>query len=301
MNTENNTPTVLVVDDEMLNLEILTEYLEDAGYSVVSVEDGMKAWLMVEKNPHRFDAILLDRMMPRMSGMDVLARIKNHQQLCMLPVILQTAKAAKFEILEGLQAGACYYLTKPFDKNTMLAIVKTAVSDYQKYRRLQFDIEQSVHTFTLLSNGLFVFRTLDEGRDLATLLSNASPLAGKIVVGLAELLTNAVEHGNLGITYQEKSILNDEDRWQEEVEHRLTLPENLDKMVAVEFKRTDEELSFLIQDQGSGFDWESYLEVSPDRVFDNHGRGIAMARMLSFDHLEYSGNGNQVLAKVSLV
>lgn len=297
---EADNPVVLVVDDERFNLEILTEYLEEAGYSVVSVEDGMKAWLLLEKTPKRFDAILLDRMMPRMGGMDVLACIKAHPHLSMLPVILQTAKAAQSEILEGLQAGAYYYLTKPFAKNTMLAIVKTAVADYQKYRSLQSDIEKTAHTFTLLAKGLFHFRTLDEARDLAALLSNAGPMADKVIVGLSELLVNAVEHGNLGITYQEKSELNVEDRWQAEVEHRLTLPENAGKRVAVEFKRTEDEMSFLIQDQGMGFDWKPYLEISPERVFDNHGRGIAMARVLSFDHLEFCGNGNQVFAKISM-
>jgi len=53
-------------------------------------------------------------------------------------------------------------------------------------------------------------------------------------------------------------------------------------------------------DQGAGFDWQSYLEMSPDRAFDSHGRGIAMSRMLSFVALEYTGNGNTVCATVAL-
>ena len=129
-------PSVLVVDDEIFNLEILSEYLSDEGYNVVSAEDGSKAWALLEGAPERFDVVLLDRMMPHMNGMEVLERIKGHPQLNMLPVVMQTAKAAPQDILEGLEAGAYYYLTKPFDKETMLAIVKTAVVDYKAYRTL---------------------------------------------------------------------------------------------------------------------------------------------------------------------
>jgi len=293
-------PTILAVDDEAFNLEILTAHLEETEYDVVTAEDGVKAWSLIEKDPLRFDAILLDRMMPNMDGIEVLSRIKAHPDLKMLPVILQTAQADKQDMLEALHAGSHYYLIKPFDKATMLAIVKTAVADYQNYRSLQIDVEKAAHMHLLNFNGHFAFRTLEDARNLAMLLSNVSPMAGKVVVGLLELLINAVEHGNLGITYEEKSELNALGRWQNEVERRLGLPENADKVVEVKFQCTADEISFLIQDQGEGFDWESYLEITPERVFDNHGRGIAMSRMLSFDCLEYQGNGSQVLATLSL-
>jgi len=298
MDVEN--PAVLVVDDEVFNLEILSEHLTDSGYDVASAEDGAKAWALLEESPQRFDAVLLDRMMPNMDGMEVLARIKGHSQLSMLPVVMQTAKAARQDVLEGLEAGAYYYLTKPFDKETMLAIIKTAVEDYTAYRAIQEETKQTVRTLSLMRQGQFAFRTLDEAQDLATLLANAGPQAGKAVIGLSELLINAVEHGNLGITYNEKSELNEEGNWEAEVLRRLALPENADKRVVVSFEVEEDEMRFLISDQGPGFDWESYLEISPERAFDNHGRGIAMARMLSFDRVEYLGNGNQVLAAISV-
>ena len=292
-------PSVLVVDDEIFNLEILSEYLSDEGYNVVSAEDGSKAWALLEGAPERFDVVLLDRMMPHMNGMEVLERIKGHPQLNMLPVVMQTAKAAPQDILEGLEAGAYYYLTKPFDKETMLAIVKTAVVDYKAYRTLQEEAAKTTQALSLMTQGQFAFRTLDEARDLAALLANAGPHAGKAVLGLSELLINGVEHGNLGITYEEKSELNETGTWEAEVLRRLALPENAEKRVTVSFECEGGEMRFLISDQGKGFDWASYLEISPERAFDNHGRGIAMARMVSFDRVEYLGNGNQVLAVLS--
>ncbi|MBA1445372.1 MAG: response regulator [Gammaproteobacteria bacterium] len=293
-------PTILVVDDEVFNLEILSEHLEDAGYAPIVAENGRQAWNLLKETPERFDAVLLDRMMPEMDGMEVLAQIKAHPTLSALPVILQTAKAAKEDVLEGLQAGAYYYLTKPFNNDQLLAILKTAVGDYQHYRLLQQETQHTSHALTLMDKGQFTFRTLKEGRDLVTLLSNAHPEAAKVVMGLSELVINAVEHGNLGITYDDKSRLNEEGTWEEEVERRLALPENATKTVSLSFERARSEVRFLIHDQGDGFDWQDYLEMSPDRIFDTHGRGIAMARMVSFDQLEYLGNGNQVVATITM-
>jgi hypothetical protein len=54
-----------------------------------------------------------------------------------------------------------------------------------------------------------------------------------------------------------------------------------------------------IQDEGDGFDWQKYLDFDPERAFDPHGRGIAMARMMSFDALEYQGKGNTVVLKIA--
>jgi hypothetical protein len=53
-----------------------------------------------------------------------------------------------------------------------------------------------------------------------------------------------------------------------------------------------------ITDQGNGFDWQAYVEFSPERVFDLHGRGIAMSKVISFDSLEYLGKGNSVVTTV---
>ena len=103
-----------------------------------------------------------------------------------------------------------------------------------------------------------------------------------------------MEHGNLGVTYDEKSKLMQENLWPREIERRLSLPENRDKFVEVFFESRDDEISIRIRDQGRGFDWEPFLEIDPDRAFDSHGRGIAMARILSFHTLEYVGCGNEV-------
>ncbi len=289
---------ILVAEDEEVNIEIITDALMDEPYRISVAKDGVEAWELLQKKPESFDLILLDWMMPRMDGMEVLRKVKSHRILKTIPVIFQTARAKNDEIIKGLQEGAYYYLTKPYEPETLVTIVKAALTDYASYKSLKEKIEQTANAISLIKSGRFEFQTLTEGNNLATLLANACPDPRKSVVGLWELLMNAVEHGNLSITYDDKSKLNEKNEWNKEIERRMSLPENVDKKVSITCESSDDEIRFLIKDEGEGFDWKPYLILHPDRVFDNHGRGIAMAGIQSFDRIEYKGKGNEVLAVI---
>jgi len=294
-------PHILVVDDEPLNVEIITELLEEeGGYQISSAEDGEIALKMMEASPDEFDVILLDRMMPNMNGMDVLQKMKQHEVLQYCPVIFQTAKTSVEDISEGLDAGAHYYLTKPFDEDVLLSVVKTAVRDRLQYKSMKESLNTNKVLMGLLKTASFDFKTIDEARSLAALLCNACPEPQKVVIGLTELMVNAVEHGNLGVTYDEKSSLNAQGIWNEEVERRLVMPENADKWASVHFQIDGELISITIKDEGKGFDWEIYMDFDPRRVMDNHGRGIAIANKLSFTNVEYRGVGNQVCVQLKV-
>lgn len=291
---------VLVVDDEPFNLEILLEYLEETSYQTEVARDGLEAWEKLEAHPDHYDIVLLDRMMPRMDGLEVLRRIKKDPQMQAIPVILQTALAGKQEITEGLAAGAYYYLTKPFEEGMLLSVLGTAAEDHERYRRIQDQSAAAGRTLGMLQNGEFWFKTVAEARDLAGVLANAFPDPRRVVIGLSELLLNAVEHGNLGISYGDKSRLKENHLWENEVERRLKDPRYADRRVIVNFGRDGDRLWLRIVDEGEGFDWQQYVDITPDRVFDSHGRGIAMARLLSFDAVKYCGTGNAVEVTINL-
>lgn len=295
-----SSPTVLIADDEPINVDLLLEYLKDTGYSIDTAQDGQSAWEMLEADPDRYGVVILDRMMPRMDGIKVLERIKQHPVLRSLPVILQTALTAREEMIEGLRAGAYYYLTKPFDREMLLSVLSTAVEDRMRYRRALEDSDLASRTFGLMREAVYSFRTLGSARDLATVLASAFPEPRRVVIGLSELLINAVEHGNLGIGYVEKSRLREEERWEQEIERRLADKRNADKLVSVRYQRDADCIRVSIQDQGDGFDWHKYLQMDPSRAFDTHGRGIAMACQISFDRVEYRGRGNEVEVTVNL-
>ena len=293
-----NPASVLVVDDHALDRKLLTAYLTPEGYSVDTAGDGVEAWGKLNADPERYDVVLLDRTMPRMDGMQLLTRMKEEEHLRMVPVIMQTALARRDHILEGIRAGAYYYLTKPYDVDMLRSVVRTAVADHQAYREMQLQLKKGFDTLRMLESATFTFRTVEEARDLGALLANTCPDPPATVIGLTELLVNAVEHGNLGITYEDKSKLYATGGWSEEVQRRLTLPENAEKRAEVSFERADGQLRFTIRDEGRGFDWQTYLQIDPQRAFDTHGRGIAMANRLSFSHIEYRGIGNEVVGTV---
>ncbi|OSM04443.1 response regulator [Magnetofaba australis] len=294
-----DTPIVLVVDDDPLNRELLDDLLEEEHYEVLLAEDGEDGWKVMQERRGAIDVVLLDRMMPRLDGLSLLKRVKEDPELKKIPVVFQTAKTSQEEIQEGLRAGAYYYITKPFDQNTLLAVVQTAIAERRDFRQLQTEAKRFSSIMKLMKSGAFEFRTLDEGLDLAAFLASLCPDPDQVAMGLSELLINAVEHGNLGITYEEKSALNLQGAWIQEVERRLDLPEHCEKSVSVTYAMDDEgDLHFFIEDEGHGFDWEKYLEFDPKRAFDTHGRGIAMSRAMSFKNLIYTEPGNKVLAIV---
>lgn len=291
---------VLVVDDEPIGREILAENLAVEGYEVVEAESGEAAWQLIDASPERFEAILLDRMMPDMDGIEILRRVKQRADMRHVPVIMQTGMTADADVLEGLQAGAYYYLTKPFSADTLLAIVAAATRDYRGHRALEEEVKRQGQILSCLTEARFVYRSTDEARSLAALLANVAPEPARVVLGLSELMLNAVEHGNLAIGYREKTQLIVADRLHDEISRRLADPRYAGRQAEVIVRREAGALRFTIRDQGDGFDWRGYLDMSPERAFDTHGRGIAMSRMISFDSLEYRGRGNEVEAAIHL-
>jgi len=288
-------PHILIVDDEPFNIEIISELLEEeGGYRISSAENGEVALALMLDSPEDFDVILLDRMMPKMNGMEVLNNMKQNEYLQHCPVIFQTAKTSSKDIAEGLQAGAHYYLTKPFDEEVLLSVVKTAVQDGSKFKQAIVDLDKNQNLMGLLHSACFEFKTIEDARNLASLLSHVYPDPTVVIMGLTELMINAIEHGNLAISYDEKTKLNEQGTWLEEVNRRLTLSENMAKYALVEINYFAADIQLTITDCGQGFNWGSYLDFCPERVMDNHGRGIAMANQMSFTEVNYKGKGNIV-------
>jgi CheY-like chemotaxis protein/anti-sigma regulatory factor (Ser/Thr protein kinase) len=286
----------MIVDDDRLNREILVEFLDGEGYELSHAADGEEALAALATPGRDYDAVLLDRMMPGIDGMEVLRRIKAEPSLRWLPVIMQTAAAAREQVIEGIEGGAFYYLTKPFETGMLRSLVRSAVEASRNRRLLQSEVEQHRMLIGLMNQASFSVRTPDEARRLAVLVANAAPDPGQAVLGLSELLLNGIEHGNLGLTYGDKARLRESGQWDAEVSRRLALPKYEQRQVTLDFRRSGSAVEVLISDQGDGFDWRPYLELDPARAFHAHGRGIALARKLSFGSIEYLGNGNQVRA-----
>lgn len=292
-------PRVLVVDDDPLSVELILAHLEGSGFLIETASDGAEGWVRLESRPDDFDVVVLDRIMPRMGGMELLRRIKKHPLLAALPVIMQTSAGELQQVVEGISAGAYYYLTKPFEADMLRSMVRAAVEDYERFRILQRDVRTSAGMLRLMQTGVFEFRTPEEATDLGSFLAKACHDPERVVIGLSELLINAVEHGNLEISYEEKSELMRSGRWAEEVRRRLQDDRLSARVATARLERDRGRMRIVIRDQGRGFDPAPYLQIDPGRVFDSHGRGIAIANLLSFDEIRYRDGGREVEASVS--
>ena len=127
---------ILVVDDHEDNIEVLKVRLESWGYRTASAYNGADALKYVESSPP--DLILLDVMMPEMDGNEVARRIKGNKDLPFIPIIMQTALDTTESKVEGLEAGADDYITKPID----FAELKARLRSMLRIKRLQEDLEE---------------------------------------------------------------------------------------------------------------------------------------------------------------
>ena len=122
-NNNNTTSTVLVVDDNQQNLELLLAYLEDVDCKTISATDGTEA-LDAAKQALP-DLILLDVMMPKMSGFEVCSRLKNDPNTTDIPIIMVTALSELGDIERAIDSGTDDFLSKPVNKLELITRVKT--------------------------------------------------------------------------------------------------------------------------------------------------------------------------------
>jgi len=118
-------PTVLIVEDEEALVTLLEYNLEKEDYDVASARDGEEAWLLIdEKMP---DLIVLDWMLPKLSGIELCRRLRGKVETRNLPIIMLTARGEEADRIRGLDTGADDYITKPFSMSELLARIRAVL------------------------------------------------------------------------------------------------------------------------------------------------------------------------------
>ena len=121
-------PKILIIDDEIHIVELIRFNLETSGYEVDIAYDGLDGYLKIKENAPQL--VLLDWMLPNISGIDMLKKIRNDKSLSDIPVIMLTAKNMESDKIEGLELGADDYITKPFSIKELLARVSSVLRRY---------------------------------------------------------------------------------------------------------------------------------------------------------------------------
>jgi CheY-like chemotaxis protein len=120
---------ILVVDDDPVVVKVLSTLLNDADFSVASTHEAVFAFDLLNEDPHRFSAVILDRMMPSMTGLDLLHKIYLRPELRHIPIIMLTSHAERKDVGAAMIAGVYDFLYKPIDKDLLLLVLKRALRD----------------------------------------------------------------------------------------------------------------------------------------------------------------------------
>lgn len=118
---------ILVVDDEPGVVEIVRVNLEWEGYEICEAFNGQEGWNRVRSE--KPDLVILDVMMPEMSGLELLERIKAEPGVCDIPVVMLTVRARDVDVAQALEKGAVEYLIKPFDPLDLVQVVKKILEE----------------------------------------------------------------------------------------------------------------------------------------------------------------------------
>lgn len=173
--------TILIADDEPINLQVMIKLLEEEGYNVITVLNGQDA---VEKvrNGLRPDLMILDVMMPKMSGLEVCRRLRERYSLFEMPVLLVTVGNRTEEILAGFEAGANDYLSKPFSLRELKARAWTLL---ELRRTAEKAINSEMNFLQAQIKPHFIYNTLNS---IVSLCRTNPEKARELVIELSSFL-----------------------------------------------------------------------------------------------------------------
>ena len=150
--TSINAKTILIIDDEALNREVLENYLEIHNYKSLIAKDGIEGLNIL--NGNRPDLIMLDIMMPQMSGYDFCRKVRETYSETELPIIMVTAKSKEEDLTLGFMVGANDYVTKPYNRDILFARVSAHLTISKQYTLVkQADLAKS-EFFKIMSHEL---------------------------------------------------------------------------------------------------------------------------------------------------
>ncbi len=211
--SESQSFKVLIVDDEPINLQVLVNHLSLQNYTVFQASNGIEALEQIEKGL-KPDIILLDVMMPRMTGYEVTQKIRQRFSATELPILLLTAKNQVSDLVEGLSVGANDYLAKPIAKDELLARLKTHLelcyiraentrirAELEVARKLQKMLlpdESELTSMCGLDIAGFMEPADEVGGDYYDVLQHE----GKVKIGIGDVTGHGLESGVLTIMAQ---------------------------------------------------------------------------------------------------
>jgi CheY-like chemotaxis protein/anti-sigma regulatory factor (Ser/Thr protein kinase) len=291
----------LVVDDHVENRRILSKILAKNGFDVVEGEDGTEAVrLAAERHP---DLILLDIVMPKMSGFEALEEIREADPD--VPVVIVSAVDTPEASEEALRLGAVNFVRKPFDPEEIRFVVERIRGAMQEEADLRPTLRLLIERKTILEMGNDLAEIPNVvaflGHELRMHYPGFEVPATEVKLALYEVLTNAIEHGNLEIDYDRKSAaMSSVDGMHALIRARALEAPYRDRKIHVDVDYEPARVVWKVRDDGPGFPHATVHQEK--RLGDTdalHGRGLLLIRHYMHE-VEWNATGNQILLALRL-
>lgn len=291
---------ILIVDDDKYISLLLYNFLDDEGYVCETAESGLEALDKVREG-NTYDMVLLDFVMPKMNGLEFLAAARELQPD--LPVMMISGYRTRENTLEALRLGAIGFIKKPFSLNDVLKNLRLVFQTSANKKELG-------PIFPYLKQGSmeFVFKTADIEPDhlslyLATHLGEMGFIKGRristVALAFNEVLTNAIEHGNLElpVNYFLENVPSDSHESVADLKNsRLQDQAYANKTITVRYSFFNNETAISITDEGPGFDVSLVRQFLTDRectAAEGCGRGLILLKY-AVDEVRFNDTGNEI-------
>ena len=284
--------SILVVEDEKATLEELCEFLREEGYRVKGASDGKEALDVYQQD--YYNIVVTDVKMPKMDGIELLRRIKKVNQST--SVVIVTGHGTEEVAISALRAGASNYLKKPIDLGELERVLLSLVSLTQVQevdlvgKRI---LSEESRTLVLPSDPNLLPGVVQELCRSLPLIFDLTSIE-RIEIALGEMLANALEHGNLEITYEEKARAHELGKYEDLISNRLQDTHLGVRSIRVAYKLWPGGVEYVVADEGHGFDWRGVMDaIYADGIVRHSGRGIILASYF-VDEIKYNTRGNEV-------
>lgn len=281
--------SILIIDDNVDLLEYLKDFFMIYNYEVILAENGNEG---IEKfREFSPDIVISDIRLPDKSGNIVVKEIKEIDNE--VPIIVITGYSDHNLILSAMKNGAVELLKKPFKPKDLKYLVSKIETLFKKIKvKLSSSFLQWEKRHLKISNDIHLIPSVSD-----FIFSNVDYIFGELSfmkIGLQEILINAIEHGNLDISYDEKQKLLASGDYHRHLREKAVALENIDKYVDIKVFSTPQYLKIIVEDMGDGFDLTSIPDPeNPENFLNEHGKGIMMT-LNAFDDVKYNGKGNSV-------
>lgn len=278
----------------------LGEQMARLGFTISLKDEDENAIRSLRAQKSEIDAVVLDWRQQSVKNAEFARSLASLCYELELPVLVLACADAAETIALAKEAGLANCLTAPCPlnelKTNLINLTSGMASPLESAPELDLPIADA---FSLLQSCKFQFRTPEDVELLVPLLSRMFPDPDRSIAGIADLMMNAIEHGNLEIGHERKSEWIARGVYQNEFLKRLHTPPYSTRWGEVIINRRADGVLIIIMDQGCGFCWQNFVELEQPAVVEANGHGIARATKVSFDEVRFNHQGNQVTAFVA--